>query len=1081
MKKLVKIRLINWHYLSNETIELDGNVLLSGPNASGKSTLMDAITYIMTAGDTMFNLAANEKGKRDLRGYVKCKLGMDDKEYLRNGDVSGHVALEFFDEKTENSFVVGAVIDAFGELLPVKTLFYRTYEPLNDSMFVSENHEIYGTVEFRKHNPNFEYFLTKKEAKRGFRTAFGSINEDFYRLIPKALAFKPIADVKDFIYQNILEEKEIDVTAIKDSIRSYKELENTLKLINKKIADLKEIDSIYQELKGIQEQKDYIDYLMHLFDVEAVRSEMNDASKQIEKQEILRVSKEKEINDLDHELLSLNERSKELYIALSNNDTFKAEEYLNREILRTQTNITALEANQQSFLKRCGKYKESVDQIRKICSDKLFNEMANLPLVQINSMDVASTKIRLQDFSERLKTFQNHLLQELGALNTKKKALVSEINEISISLKSVEQNHVNFPNALIQMRNEIEEGLKRIYNYDIKVHIFAELCEITDRNWADVVEVFLGNRRFYFIVEPRYYDQALLIYDRIKGRYRLYGVGLVNTKQISKFNTYEPNSLASILTSENQDAQRYINYTCGNVIMCKEATELENYQTAVTDDMLIYRGYAVTSLNPNVERPFIGRNAASKQVEQWREKANITKNEYVELDRQIQNLTQIATYIQQIDIRPIMEDLDKAITLEKEKNALVDLTKQAARRKNATPSELQDDYDKVLSTIKSCDTRKMTLGKEIGGIDNAIDALNAVIYTKKNQLAELEKELKNLSNGSVVVEQRALEEYQALVSTKNFKQAFAEYQEKYRSEEGSYTLLNDTLIAKQYAYINTYNSTFSIGLTEIDKFEAELVKLEKTELIKYERKVRSARESAELVFKEDFIAKLRNNILTAEQEISKINETLSNITFGNDRYEFIFPKSSEYSQFYEMVTSDLEDNNQGLLTYEFQQKYDEQIRELFETLSVDEVNSNGAINKFTDYRTYMDYDIRIINNHGETMTYSKVFKEKSGGETQVPFYVAIIASFVRVYTKTSVLGGDPIGLVLFDEVFDKMDANRMHSMMNFINSMPLQVIIACPPQRMDILQKFAKTTLIMVRQGTKASVLPMIQNEEVEQ
>ncbi|MBO5712473.1 MAG: AAA family ATPase, partial [Acholeplasmatales bacterium] len=257
MKKLVKIRLINWHYLSNETIHLDGNVLLSGPNASGKSTIMDAMTYVLTAGDTMFNLAANEKGKRDLRGYVKCKLGMDDKEYLRNGDVSGHIALEFYDEKTQSSFVVGAVIDAFGELLPVKSIFYRTFEPINDSMFVSPESRIYGTVEFRKHNPNFEYYLTKKEAKRGFRTAFGSINEDFYRLIPKALAFKPIADVKDFIYQNILEEKEIDVTAIKDSIRSYKELENTLKLINKKITDLKEIESIYNELRGIEERKNY--------------------------------------------------------------------------------------------------------------------------------------------------------------------------------------------------------------------------------------------------------------------------------------------------------------------------------------------------------------------------------------------------------------------------------------------------------------------------------------------------------------------------------------------------------------------------------------------------------------------------------------------------------------------------------------------------------------------------------------------------------------------------------------------------------------------------------------------------------
>ena len=221
-------------------------------------------------------------------------------------------------------------------------------------------------------------------------------------------------------------------------------------------------------------------------------------------------------------------------------------------------------------------------------------------------------------------------------------------------------------------------------------------------------------------------------------------------------------------------------------------------------------------------------------------------------------------------------------------------------------------------------------------------------------------------------------------------------------------------------------------------------------------------------------AKLRYNIQTAEQEIGKINETLSAITFGNDRYEFIFPRSSEYAQFYEMVTSELVDLQQGLFTYDFQTKYDEQIRELFESLSVDELNSNGAINKFTDYRTYMDYDIKIINADGETMTYSKVFKEKSGGETQVPFYVGIIASFVRVYTKSGFTGGDPIGIVMFDEVFDKMDGNRMRAMMEFISSMPLQVLIACPPQRMEILQEYADTTLIMVRQGTKACVLPAL-------
>ena len=46
MKKLVKVRLINWHYLSNETVEIKGNTLLTGPNASGKSTIMDAIRIV---------------------------------------------------------------------------------------------------------------------------------------------------------------------------------------------------------------------------------------------------------------------------------------------------------------------------------------------------------------------------------------------------------------------------------------------------------------------------------------------------------------------------------------------------------------------------------------------------------------------------------------------------------------------------------------------------------------------------------------------------------------------------------------------------------------------------------------------------------------------------------------------------------------------------------------------------------------------------------------------------------------------------------------------------------------------------
>ena len=111
MKRLTKILLINWHMFSCSEIEIKNNVLITGHNGAGKSTLLDAVQYVLTGGSKKFNLAANEDGARKLEGYVRGRLGMESQENLRNGDVTTHVALEFFDEEDGRPFVLGAVID----------------------------------------------------------------------------------------------------------------------------------------------------------------------------------------------------------------------------------------------------------------------------------------------------------------------------------------------------------------------------------------------------------------------------------------------------------------------------------------------------------------------------------------------------------------------------------------------------------------------------------------------------------------------------------------------------------------------------------------------------------------------------------------------------------------------------------------------------------------------------------------------------------------------------------------------------------------------------------------------------------
>ena len=46
MKKLTRLKLINWHRFSDVTIDFGDSTLISGENGAGKSTLLDAIQFV---------------------------------------------------------------------------------------------------------------------------------------------------------------------------------------------------------------------------------------------------------------------------------------------------------------------------------------------------------------------------------------------------------------------------------------------------------------------------------------------------------------------------------------------------------------------------------------------------------------------------------------------------------------------------------------------------------------------------------------------------------------------------------------------------------------------------------------------------------------------------------------------------------------------------------------------------------------------------------------------------------------------------------------------------------------------------
>lgn len=1064
MKKLTRLKLINWHRFTNTTIDFETSTLISGENGAGKSTLLDAIQFVIICSTNYFNKAAHENGKRKLTGYIRCKTGRENKPYERTGEISAHVALEFYEEKRDKYFVIGAVVDSASEGQEKTVRYLMDGVRLEDDFFF-QGRTPKSINQFRTTNAKKirQWCTTDKEARSMMKNRFGRIEDKFFRLIPKALAFRPIDDIKDFVYSYVLDEKAVNIDVLRENVRTYQDLQRTLENVKVRIGRLENINTLHdQAMDGLQKDRQYEYYLARAeadlvqesigrmqSEIQSDMLRLEELNGQIRTVKVEQTEKQQIRDDLraelatDKDFLAKDEQEKKLQIL----ENRKSDMLKERDTLQKSMDV----AKEQ--LKKLLKVKDTDDCIR------LYYENLCTPDKDFRLTETKENLFRVISYKNEMR---NRVLQKKAEVQAKEAAVSGEKQELDRKIELLTKKKLSYTDDVERVRTSIKEEFQRIGRTP-EPRILCELLEITDDTWRNAVEGYLNTQRFYILVEPENFDIALGIYDRLRKERKAYGVGLINTQNLEEFDTAPQGSLATVVSSKNKYAKRYINMILGKVHMCDHYRELKKYKTSITRECMKYQNNVASAIKPAVfETPYIGQNALKVQLEQAKQKREEIKKQLEEMQERIEQLafvleplsteqdTDIKYRIDVIgDLRQISVEIrkckDNIATLEKNSNMIM---------KQVQLSTLEKMLEEIAVNLNN-------QNRAAGKIEERISLTKQRVADEKVNHAEkavLFEQIGDRAGDSLPIWKQ---EYEKQTVDKSFTQ----FKDNYlRRRKANQTLVDRSVDAMKGA-MNGYKTAHDFGapaaMEGYPDFEAEYLKLKNSELLQYEDKVETARSAAEEEFREQFLSKLQENMKTAQTEFKELNKALNDIAFSNEKYEFMYMPSKKYRQYYEMIMDDFNAmQGESIFSGMFHENHKAVIEELFERLAIDNDNSAKALDEFTDYRTYMDYDIRIIHSDGNYSLYSKVCEEKSGGETQTPFYVTVAASFVQLYKNN--IGGEAIGLVLFDEAFNNMDDERIGGVLEFLRRLPLQILIAAPPDKIQYISPFVEETLLVM-------------------
>lgn len=1058
---LTRIHAINW-FGYQDVLDVHGNLLIAGVTGSGKSILMDLVQLVLVGDQkSKYNQSATGAAStRTLKSYClgDTKQDIDGApQYMRDKGAITYAALEFTwpDRKRVETWGLRIEFDNAAQNQPNHKNGFFFPGRIDKSGWLHEDRTPMDLPAFkrfvRERGGNVFETMDSYRREMGLPSHLNFDRPTLDYLLPAAMSFTFLRSFNDFCRQYILPSGDIDIQPVKESFLAFRSLEHELGILRDQMLRLQVIKSTALQHAEHHRDRELHHLLEAEFRKEAADEEVDALRVQLAELETALAEDQQRLTTLNHQIESDETLRDSLKAALTATEDGKLFIHLRErsrqlvpQIERLKEIGRTVEEAVATRVRQAGQWAESAARLPVSVekSDLRAVESAALALSQAEGLAIREGIRHLATTARTLiqstESAARSLFQEESALERERERLGSLLAALRLGV---------VPEASVLL-TALNQSLPR-RGSENPARALRELCEVTDETWRPALEVAFG-RKFAVVVEESDYDTAEQIYRDLKNEASR--ESLVNPRHaLTLKGSVKKGSLAEKLETSHPVAEALVSHLFGDLMCVDSAAQLREHTRAILPDGFQYQRPFVERRAHYKNNPCIGRRG----LEKHREHLNGLLDEVtVKIQILAPKVRAIREFLEQartarLESDSIHDDLAEAAQLPARETELKEVLAQMARIRDLGIEEKETQLGET--------ERRLSLSRHER--DQLIGSpRQSQLLSKKRQQedaiqrasAALDRFRRIQAEGFDV--SLHLPRYQelrdTLLTARPVKDLAADSaRDRYHDCDKESLRLRQELIdlRRELALTHPSYAEYDTQPEDNSPYDARLARIEESEIPTYEQKATRERTNWQHLFRTQVLAKLHAALFNVENLLSVLNHELRS-PIGHNRYQIHRrPNPDQEMQMYrDLVEASTATTEDDLFFSSMDADVRRAVDEIFRKL-IDQPESREVL-AFLDYRNYHDYDMLVTDTRDPDARPSSVDRHSgkfSGGENQSPYFIAILACYLRAYHRYERRRRDPsLAIVPIDEAFSKLSGERIRDCIGALKQLDLQGVFS---------------------------------------